>query len=161
MRRYETITIVDPDLSDQERAPLFERLKDLILQQGGFLVMLDEWGVKKLAYEIKKKPRGYYICLDYCGTGALVDEMERFFRIDDRVLKYMTVLLDKNVDIETIKEETAKAESKDEQSDKDVLAQNEESDAGQNLFDLPESPESIESETTESETTQTKSNEEE
>ncbi len=73
----------------------------------------------------------------------------------------MTVLLDKNVDIETIKEETAKAESKDEQSDKDVLAQNEESDAGQNLFDLPESPESIESETTESETTQTKSNEEE
>lgn len=153
MRRYETITIVDPDLSDQERAPLFERLKDLILQQGGFLVMLDEWGVKKLAYEIKKKPRGYYIRLDYCGTGVLVDEMERFFRIDDRVLKYMTVLLGKNVDIETIKEETAKAESKDEQSDKNVLAQNEESDAGQNPSDLPES--------IESETTQTKSNEEE
>ena len=110
MRRYETIFIVDNDLSEEDRSPIFEKLKDLIQQHSGLLVMVDEWGGKKLAYEIKKKARGYYVRLDYCGSGVLVNEIERFFRIDDRILKYMTVLLDKDVDIEAIKEEIAKAQ---------------------------------------------------
>ncbi|GAG47291.1 unnamed protein product, partial [marine sediment metagenome] len=109
MRRYETIFIIDPDLSEEGRTPIFERLKDLFPQHNGLLVMVDEWGAKKLAYEIKKKSRGYYIRLDYCGTGILVNEIERFFRIDDRVLKYLTVLLEKDVDVENVKQEMAKA----------------------------------------------------
>jgi len=110
MRRYETIFIIDNDLSEEDRSPIFDRLKDLMEQHHGFLVTVDEWGSKKLAYEIKKKARGYYVRLDYCGSGILVNEMERFFRIDDRILKFMTVLLDKDVDIETVKEEIARAE---------------------------------------------------
>ena len=110
MRRYETIFIADNDLSEEDRSPIFEKLKDLIQQHSGLLVMVDEWGGKKLAYEIKKKARGYYVRLDYCGSGTLVNEIERFFRIDDRILKFMTVLLDKDVDIETVKEEIAKIE---------------------------------------------------
>ena len=109
MRRYETICIIDPDLSADERIPIYERLHDLVPQQGGFVVEQDDWGNQKLAYEIKKKPRGYYVRLDYCGTGAVVNEMERFFRIDDRVLKYMTVLLEKDADVEGIKAEMAAA----------------------------------------------------
>ena len=115
MRRYETIFIVDPDLSGEEHAPLFERLKLLFSQLGGFLVSIDEWGLRKLAYEIKKKTRGYYVRLDYCGTGALINEIERFFRIDDRVLKYLTVLLAEDVDLESLKEELAKAAIKEDQ----------------------------------------------
>jgi len=114
MRRYETIAIIDPDLSDEERAGVLERTTDLIPKEGGFLVMLDEWGSRKLAYEIKKKVRGYYVRIDYCGMGSLVDEMERFFRIDDRVLKFMTVLLEKDADIENIKEEMSIAKSEAE-----------------------------------------------
>lgn len=110
MRRYETIFIIDNDLSEEERTPILEKLADLIQQYNGLQVMADEWGTKRLAYEIKKKIRGYYVCLDYCGSGPLVDEIERFFRIDDRILKYMTVVLDKDVDIENVKEEIAKAE---------------------------------------------------
>jgi small subunit ribosomal protein S6 len=110
MRRYETIFIADNDLSEEDRSPIFEKLKDLIQQHDGLLVVVDEWGGKKLAYEIKKKARGYYVRLDYCGSGILVNEIERFFRIDDRILKYMTVLLDKDVDIEAVKEEIAKNE---------------------------------------------------
>ncbi|MDL1964145.1 MAG: 30S ribosomal protein S6 [Deltaproteobacteria bacterium] len=117
MRRYETFIIIDPDLSDEERSPVFEKVKGLIQQEGCLLIMLDEWGARKLAYEIKKKSRGYYVRLEYCGTGKLVDEMERFFRIDDRVMKYMTVLLDKSADIELIKEEMAKTEIKKSKSD--------------------------------------------
>lgn len=114
MRRYETIAIIDPDLSDEDRAGVLERTTDIIPKEGGFLVMLDEWGNKKLAYEIKKKVRGYYVRIDFCGVGSLVDEMERFFRIDDRVLKFMTVLLEKDADIENIKEEMAIAKSEAE-----------------------------------------------
>ena len=113
MRRYETIFIINPDLSAEERNTIFDRLNDLIPKQGGFIVEQDEWGLKKLAYEIKKKPRGYYVRLDYCGTGAVVDEMERLFRIDDRVLKYMTIVMDKDVNTEKIKEELAQAEKEE------------------------------------------------
>ena len=107
MRRYETIIITDPDLSPEQRDPVLQRVSDVINQGGGFLALTDEWGARKLAYEIKKRARGYYIRFDFCGNGATVNEMERFFRIDDRVLKYMTVLLDKDADIEKIKEEIA------------------------------------------------------
>jgi len=112
MRRYEGVVITDPDLPDEQRDQVFSRVLDLIPQSGGFLVEQDDWGVRKLAYSIRKKPRGHYVRLDFCGSGALVDEMERFYRIDDRVLKYMTVLLEKDVDVERLQEEIAAARQK-------------------------------------------------
>ena len=153
MRRYETFIIIDPDLSDEERSPIFEKVKDLIQQDECLLVMLDEWGPRKLAYEIKKKSRGYYVRLDYCGTGKFVDEMERFFRIDDRVMKYMTVLLDKYADIELIKEEMAKAEIKESKPDQNK------SDIEQSTPDTPDTPDIDDSETAAEETTKTTENE--
>ena len=140
MRRYETIFIVDPDLSDEERSPLFERLKPLFPQLDGFLVMVEEWGTKNLAYEIKKKKRGYYVRLDYCGTGPLVNEIERFFRIDDRVLKYMTVLLEEDVDLESLQAELAKAETEKDQPEtkEDQPDQTEEADTEQKPVEVVE-----------------------
>ena len=122
MRRYETIIITDPDLSAEQREPVLQRVDDVVKQGDGYLALTDEWGARKLAYEIKKKDRGYYIRFDFCGTGAVVNEIERFFRIDDRVLKYMTVLVDKTVDIEKIKEEIAAAQSKSEKAKKEAEA---------------------------------------
>lgn len=110
MRRYETFVIIDPDISQEQRNPLIERVEELVSQMDGFLVFADDWGERKLAYEIRKKMRGYYVRFDYCGLPALVDEIERFFRIDDRALKYMTVLLNKEADLEKIKEEKAAVE---------------------------------------------------
>lgn len=114
MRRYETFVIIDPDISQEQRTLLLERVKELITQLDGFLVFEDDWGDRKMAYAIRKKERGYYVRFDYCGGAELVNEIERFFRIDDRALKYMTVLLDKDADLEKIKEEQAAAESKRE-----------------------------------------------
>ena len=105
MRRYETIVIADPDLSEEERTALFSKISDSINENAGQLILLDDWGMKNLAYEIRKKPRGYYARFDFCGTGILITELERILRIDDRVMKYLTVLLEENVDIEKIKEE--------------------------------------------------------
>ena len=107
MRRYETIIIMDPDLPAEKQEPVLKRVEETIAQQGGYLALSDDWGTRKLAYAIKKKERGHYIRFDFCGTGAVVNEIERFFRIDDNILKYMTVLLDKKADIEKVKEEVA------------------------------------------------------
>jgi small subunit ribosomal protein S6 len=60
-----------------------------------------------MAYEIKKRVRGHYTRLDYCAPGSVVDEMERQFRIDDRVLKYLTVMTDEDPDVERIQAEMA------------------------------------------------------
>ena len=109
MRKYETFVIIDPDLSQDQREPLIGRVEELISQMDGFLVITDDWGERKLAYDIKKKGRGYYVRFDYCGSPLLVNEIERFFRIDDRALKYMTVLLSENPDLEKIKEDKTAA----------------------------------------------------
>jgi small subunit ribosomal protein S6 len=111
MRRYETFIILDPDLSEEGRQPVIVKINDLVTQEGGLLVLKDEWGARKLAYEIKKKTRGYYIRFDYCGTGPLVSEIERSCRIDDRVLKYMTVLTEDDVDVDRIKKDMEDAEA--------------------------------------------------
>lgn len=113
MRRYETIAIISPDLSEEDRSSLLERIKDIITQQEGVLIDEDLWGNRKLAYEIKKKPRGYYARYDYCGMGPLVDELERSFRIDDRVLKYLTVQLEADADVDKIQAEIASAKTEE------------------------------------------------
>lgn len=114
MRRYETIVIVNPDVGDEQREPVFDRIRELIPQQNGILVKIDNWGTKKLAYAINKKVRGFYARIDYCGSGPLVNEIERFFKIDDRVLKFMTVMREEKVDPERIQEEIAKAAALEE-----------------------------------------------
>lgn len=112
MRRYETIVIIDPDQEDEARNALLEQIEALIDQFSGQLVKLDDWGNNKLAYKIKKKPRGHYVRIDYCGTSELVNEMERRFKINDAFLKFMTVLQDKEADPEAIAAELAEEEKK-------------------------------------------------
>lgn len=122
MRRYETFIILDPDLSEDGRAPVITRVKELISGHNGFLVLEDNWGNRKLAYEIKKKARGYYVRFDYCGDATLVNEMERFFRINDNVMKFMTVLLDKEIDLEKIKADVAEAEAEKKRAEEAAAA---------------------------------------
>lgn len=105
MRRYETVFIMNPELSEDQHQLLFEKLHSLVPEDQGILAKLDEWGHKKLAYKVKKHTRGYYVLMDFCGDGALVKEIERNLRIDDRVLKYMTVLRDEAADVEAVKAE--------------------------------------------------------
>lgn len=113
MRRYETIVIFEPDVSDEQRQPLYDKLGEFITRHHGLLVTLDEWGSKHLAYSIRKQSRGFYTRLEYCGDGDLVDTMENFFRINERFLKYMTVLLQQDVDIETVRAEIAAAQAQE------------------------------------------------
>ena len=114
MRRYETIVILSPDLPEEKRQTLCDQVVDQIGQHQGFLAETDVWGNRRLAYDIRKKSRGFYVRFDYCGEAALVDELERRFQINDAYLKYMTVVLDKAVDLKAVKEEAAQAQAEAE-----------------------------------------------
>jgi small subunit ribosomal protein S6 len=91
MRRYETIYILRPNLGEEEITKAIESTNQIILDEKGTIIELNKWGMKKLAYLIKKESQGYYVYCDYAGTPAAVSEIERKFRIDDSVLKYMTI----------------------------------------------------------------------
>jgi small subunit ribosomal protein S6 len=130
MRRYETVFIVNPELSEEQRQPLFDKLKGIVSEDHGMLVKFDEWGHKRLAYEIKKNPRGYYVLMEFCGDGALVKEIERNMRLDDRVLKYMTVLKDKTVDVEALKGEIEAAKEQESEPEPTEQAAGEGEDKG-------------------------------
>jgi small subunit ribosomal protein S6 len=117
MRKYETVLISDPDIQDQTRADLFEKVRNIIAKENGFLLDLDEWGNKKLSYEIKKKLRGHYVCITYGGTGELVKELERNLRLSDDVMKFMTILLSDDVTLEQLEKEAEEAKSKPKHTD--------------------------------------------
>lgn len=106
MRRYETTYILRPNLGEDQFAEIIERTNSIITDDGGAIINLARWGTRKLAYEIKKETLGYYIHFDFAALGTSVHEMERIFRIDDRVLRYLTIKLADAIDEETIAKET-------------------------------------------------------
>jgi len=110
MRRYETIFIIRPTITEDEIAGIIEKTTGIIEGDGGSIIKIDKWGLKKLAYLIKKESQGHYVYADFAGIPASVAEIERIFRIDDRVLKYMTLKLADSCDPDAIKEQLAQAE---------------------------------------------------
>ena len=91
MRRYETIYIARPGSGEKEIETITERTTQIITSKDGSIVTVDNWGIKKLAYPIKKEQQGYYVYIEYAGLPDAVSEIERLFRIDDKILKYLTV----------------------------------------------------------------------
>ncbi|MCK5437132.1 MAG: 30S ribosomal protein S6 [Desulfobulbaceae bacterium] len=94
MRRYETIFIIRPNAGEDDITEIIDRNTGIIVDDfGGTMLTIDKWGIKKLAYLIKKEQQGYYVYIQYAGVPEAVTEMERLLKIDDRVLKYMTIKL--------------------------------------------------------------------
>ncbi len=100
MNHYETIFIVNPTLDDESLKETIDKFSDLTTKLKGFIVKVNEWGKRKLAYEVKRFDKGYYVVLDFCALPKLVTDLERNLKLDDRVLKYLTVKIDENVDPE-------------------------------------------------------------
>jgi len=105
MRHYETTYILRPNLGEEQFTEIIDRTNAIITNDEGSIICLDRWGMKRLAYEIKKEVQGYYVYLNYAAPGKTVDEIERIFRIDDRVLRYLTVKLNDSINAEAIEAE--------------------------------------------------------
>lgn len=100
MRKYETFFIVDPDLADEVTAVIDEKLKNIVGSNGGDILDYTPWGKKKLAYPVQKRTRGAYVLMEYVGGPELVAELERNMRLDERILKFITVKLEDRFDPE-------------------------------------------------------------
>lgn len=114
MRRYETILIAHVDLPEDELVGLIDRYSNIITGQKGILAKVERWGKRRLAYLINKQVRGFYILIDYAGESVVVNELERNLKIDDKILKFMTVLKDSTVDAAALQKEIEEAATKTE-----------------------------------------------
>lgn len=91
MLTYETVILIHPRLSDQEVADFAEKTKQAITKGGGEVLGEDRWGRRKLAYQIGSSREGFYLYLKYNAKGSLVNEMNRQFRIQEDILRTLTV----------------------------------------------------------------------
>src|SRR5512147_2330736 len=109
-RMYETIIIVQPELGDEELKGLSAKIQEIISSMKGDFKRLEDWGVRKLAYPINKFVRGRYYYLRFDGDAPLIAELERRLRLDDKVVRYQSVKLEKEVEAPAAAQPKAAAE---------------------------------------------------
>ena len=101
MREYDLIYIIQPDATREREVEIHAKVDSFVSEGGGTHLLRDDWGKRKLAYEIHKFQKGHYFQLSFLGNGAFVPDMERQLRLDVDVLRFLTVLANDNVkDIE-------------------------------------------------------------
>ncbi|WP_437333416.1 30S ribosomal protein S6 [Sorangium sp. So ce394] len=111
-REYETIYILRPDIDADGAERIGTRLAEVVTREAGRLTKVETWGRRRLAYDIAKHRRGVYVYLKYLGGGKVVSEVERNLRLADGVLKYQTVLVRNDIEVQglTVADEDVKFE---------------------------------------------------
>ncbi|MCK9377545.1 MAG: 30S ribosomal protein S6 [Syntrophobacterales bacterium] len=107
MRRYESVWVVNGDLPDEEVKSAIDKFSRIISSQGGTVVGVEEWGRRKLSFKIKATTRGFYVLADFAGTPETVKELERNYRIDDRIIRFLTTKKSDKVNLEALQAEIA------------------------------------------------------
>ncbi len=95
MNQYETVFILTPVLSDDQAKETVAKFKKLLTDNGAEILNEEAWGLNKLAYNIQKKSSGFYYLVEFKGEPTIVNTLETGYRRDEKVLRYMTVKLDK------------------------------------------------------------------
>ena len=101
-REYETIYVLRQDVDPDSADKVASRVADIVARENGRLVKVETWGRRRLAYAVGKQKKGVYYYLKYLGTGSVVSELERNFRMLDSVLRFQTVQLRDEVDVESV-----------------------------------------------------------
>ncbi|MBD5607744.1 MAG: 30S ribosomal protein S6 [Desulfovibrio sp.] len=100
MRQFETMLLISPELSADAREGLLNSLVGVIEREGGKVEEVDQWGMRDLAYPVRKLMRGFYVRLVYAAPSSLVAELERNIRINDGIFKFLTVKLSEKAEEE-------------------------------------------------------------
>ncbi|MCI1778931.1 MAG: 30S ribosomal protein S6 [Bacteroidales bacterium] len=96
LKHYETVFIATPVLSETQMKEAVTKYLDLIRDNGGEIVYDEDWGLKKLAYTIQKKTTGFYHLIEFVADSQFIDVLETQYKRDERIIRYLTVSLDKN-----------------------------------------------------------------
>lgn len=94
MRKFETLLLLSPELSNEAREGILNTLKEVVEREHGAVEDVDQWGMRDLAYPVHKLMRGFYVRLVYSAPSELVAELERNIRITEGIFKYITVRLE-------------------------------------------------------------------
>ena len=109
MREYEFVYVIQPDATPEREAEIHQRIDQVVADQNGRFLLRDDWGKRRLAYEIKKFQKGHYFQVNFLGAGKEISEIERLMRLDADILRYLSVLANEEVaDVETRVVEAAK-----------------------------------------------------
>lgn len=95
-KHYESTFIVTPELETGVYAQIVEKFNNLMASSGAEIISQEIWGFRKLAYEIKKKQTGYYVYTEFDAPGDFIEKLEREYQYDERLMRYLTVSLDKD-----------------------------------------------------------------
>ena len=96
LKQYETVFIITPVLSDEQTKETVSKYKKILTDNGCKIIHVDDWGLKKLAYPIQKKSTGFYHLIQFEGPGTVISELEIAYKRDERLLRFLTVALDKH-----------------------------------------------------------------
>jgi small subunit ribosomal protein S6 len=97
MRIYEELFIVRPDATEEEVEPVIDLVKNVVTAAGGTVDKTEKWGVRKLAYRVKKQAEGQYVLVQFTAAADTVKELERKLRVSDLVIKFLTVRIDEKL----------------------------------------------------------------
>jgi small subunit ribosomal protein S6 len=97
MRIYEELFILRPDATEEQVDPVIEQLRGIITQAGGTLDKVEKWGMRRLAYRVLKHAEGQYVLLQFTAKPETVKELERRLRVNDLVIKFITVRIDEKL----------------------------------------------------------------
>ena len=92
MRPYESIFVLKPDLNDKKVDEQIEKVKGFIKKNGGKVIVVEKWGKKKLAYIVKKNRFGIYVLLRFESEPALISDLQRNYKLNEDIIRYMTVI---------------------------------------------------------------------
>jgi small subunit ribosomal protein S6 len=96
MNQYETVFILTPVLSDEQMKEAVKKYEDYLAKAGAEIVHEEHWGMRKLAYPIQKKSTGFYQLIEYKAEGNVIADVETELKRDERILRFLTVKLDKH-----------------------------------------------------------------
>ena len=96
VNRYETVFIVTPVLSEEQMKETVKKYTDFLTNKGAEIVYTNNWGMRKLAYPIKKKSSGFYYLIEFRAEGNVIADLEVAYKRDERLLRFLTVSLDKH-----------------------------------------------------------------
>jgi small subunit ribosomal protein S6 len=99
-REYELVFVVRPDVADEDLEVIKDRTTRILEERDGSLLEIEDWGKRRLAYDIRKYNKGHYFLFRYLGGANAVDEIERIFRIDDSILRFLHIKENDRVDVE-------------------------------------------------------------
>lgn len=94
-RTYESVVLINAALEDDQIEVILSKIQDSITTHGGSLLEVEKWGRKRLAYPVKKAKSGYYAIFRFTSTTDLITTLERNYRLDENIYRYLTIVLDK------------------------------------------------------------------